>query len=144
MAGKIIAILVGGAIAGALDLTAAFLTYGRQVPRGIASGLIGAAAQNGTMPWILGVLLHFVIAFGAAAVFCITSWRQPFLREHWLWCGPFYGIAVYLVMNLIVVPLSAAPFHGRSFTHAALLQGVIVHMVIIGLPIAWSARRFTR
>ncbi len=144
MSGKFIAIIVGGSVAGALDLTAAFITYGWQVPRGIASGLIGTAAQNGMIPWILGVVLHFVIAFGAAATFCAVSWRQPFLREHWLWIGPFYGIAVYLVMNLIVVPLSAAPFRGRGFTHLALLQGVFVHMVIIGLPIAFCARRFTR
>ena len=145
MSGRISAIAWGGAIAGSLDLASAFLTFGWLVPRAIASGLLGAPAlQGGTGTWVLGVLLHYCIAFGAAAIYCVTSWRLEFLRQHFLVCGLFYGIAVYLVMNLIVVPLSAAPFKSRPFTHEALIQGILIHMVLIGLPIAFCARRFMR
>jgi hypothetical protein len=145
MTGRILAIAWGGLAAGAFDLTSAFITFGWRVPRAIASGLLGTSAtQGGTGMWLLGVFLHFFIAFSAAAIYCVTSWRLEFLRKHFLVCGPFYGIAVYLVMSLVVVPLSAAPFKSNSITHAALIQGLLVHMVLIGLPIAFCADRFTR
>jgi hypothetical protein len=137
-------VLVGGLVAGALDLTAAFITFGWGVPRGIASGLLGTKALHGGLAtWILGVVLHFFIAFTAAAVYCVTSWKLGFLKVHFLVCGLFYGIAVFLVMSLIVLPLSAVPFNTHTFTLAGLLQGLLVHMLIIGLPIAYSAQRFS-
>lgn len=88
-------------------------------------------------------MLHFTIAFTAAAIYCLASRRLPFLRDHWLVCGMFYGIAVFLVMNLVVLPLSglhaAGPYQLR-----ALIQGVVAHMLIIGLPISFSLRKFSR
>lgn len=135
-------ILVGGAVAGTLDQISAFLTFGWQVPRAVAAGLLGR--QSFTNPslliCILGLLLHFFIAFSAATVYCLASRRLPFLRDHWLVCGMFYGIAVFLVMNLIVLPISglhaAGPYQLRG-----LIQGVLAHMLIIGLPISFSLRK---
>ena len=138
-------ILAGGAIAGALDLTAAFLTFGRNVPKGIAMGLLGSRAfHGGAGMWVLGVILHFTIAFGAAAVYCLVARRLTFLRENFIVCGLFYGIAVWLVMNLVVLPLSAFPVKTNTFTRAGLTQGIVTHMLIIGLPIAISARLFSK
>lgn len=137
-------ILVGGLVAGALDLTSAFTTYGWNVPRAIASGLLGAKALHGGLgTWILGVALHFLIAFSAAGLYCASSWKLDFLTEHFLVCGLFYGIAVFLVMNLIVLPLSAVPFNTHTFTLGRLIQGLLVHMFLIGLPISFSARKFS-
>jgi hypothetical protein len=137
-------ILVGGAIAGTLDLTAAFITYGALVPRGIAAGLIGrpAAIRGGAFVWVLGVILHYFIAFSAATVYCLTSRKLEFLREHPLVCGLFYGIAVYLTMKLVVLPLCALHLTG-PFQLRDMLQGLIVHMVIIGLPISYSLRKLS-
>ena len=136
-------ILIGGGIAGALDLISAFITFGWRVPRGIASGLLGARAfQGGVGTWILGVVLHFTIALSAAAIYCLASRKLPFLREHFLVCGLFYGIAIYLVMQLVVLPLSAFPLKTNSITRAALSQGLLVHMLIIGLPISFGAWKF--
>ncbi len=101
-------IIVGGAIAGTLDLIAAFITYGIISPKFIAAGLIGRQAISGGDPaWTLGVLLHFLIAFSTAAVYCVSSRRLEFLKEHFLVCGMFYGVAIFLVMNLVVLPLCA-------------------------------------
>ena len=62
-------ILVGGLVAGSLDLTSAFITFGWGVPRAIAAGLLGRQAlQGGTGTWILGVSLHYYIAFSAAEI----------------------------------------------------------------------------
>jgi hypothetical protein len=139
------AILVGGAVAGTLDLTSAFFTFGVNVPRAIAGGLLGVGVirGGGVFAWILGVVLHFFIAFTAATIYCLASRRLPFLSGHWLVCGLFYGIAVYLVMNLVVLPLSALHATGPYRLHA-MLQGLIVHMSIIGLPISFSLHRLAR
>ena len=136
-------IVAGGAIAGTLDLTSAFITFGPGVPRGIAAGLLGAQARSGgAMTWILGVFLHFFIAFSAATIYCLASRKLTFLKEHFVVCGMFYGIAVFLVMNLVVLPLCAFHFTG-PYQLRGLLQGLIVHMLIIGLPIAYCARRLS-
>ncbi len=141
----LLAILIGGLAAGAFDLTSAFITYGWGVPRGIASGLLGARAfQGGVATWILGVVLHFVIAFSAATVYCLASRKLEFLRDHFFVCGLFYGIAIFLVMNLIVLPLSAVPFKVGPFTVRAMIQGLLVHMFLIGLPISFSLRQFSK
>jgi hypothetical protein len=136
-------IIVGGAIAGTLDMTAAFITFGPNNPKIIAAGLIGMqAVHGGVFTWILGFLLHYFIAFSAAAVYCLASLRLGFLKEHFLVCGLFYGIAIYLVMNLIVLPLCAFHYTG-PYQLRGLLQGLIVHMLIIGLPISFCLRKLS-
>jgi hypothetical protein len=137
----LVPILVGGFIAGSLDLTSAFITFGWGVPRAIAAGLLGRQAIHGGVgTWILGVFLHYFIAYSAAAVYCAASWRLEFLKPHFLVCGIFYGIAVYLVMNLIVLPLSGLHASG-PYQHRALIQGILVHMFLIGVPIAFCLRK---
>lgn len=64
------------------------------------------------------------------------------MREHWLVCGLFFGSAVQEVMNLVVLPLSA--LHSRGpYKLDDLILGLLVHMVVIGLPIAYSVHRFS-
>jgi hypothetical protein len=137
-------ILVGGAIAGTFDLTCAFFTFGLGAPRGIAGGLLGrqAVLQGGAGIWILGFLLHYFIAISAAGLYCLASRKLELLRDHWLVCGIFYGIAIWLVMNRVVLPLSAYHFTG-PYQFRGMLQGLLVHMFIIGLPISFSLRRLT-
>jgi uncharacterized membrane protein YagU involved in acid resistance len=141
------AILWAGLIAGILDLTAAFVTGGLQgaspvrISQSIASGLLGASAFQGGLPMAaLGVVLHFVIAFGAAAVYVAASRKLRVLMERPVLCGVLYGIAVYVVMTFVVVPLSAAPFL-LGQTPGALATGLAVHILCIGLPIALVTRR---
>ena len=137
-------ILVGGLTAGTLDLIAAFLTYGWGVPRAIASGLLGSKSLHGGLAtWILGVFLQLFIGCAAATVYCLASRKLRFLRDNFFVCGLFYGIAVFLVMNLIVLPLSAVPFKVGPFSVAVLIHGLLVHMFIIGLPISASLRLFS-
>jgi hypothetical protein len=138
----ILAIAVGGLLAGTLDLTQAFILFGRRVPLVIAAGLLGRQAFHaGAGTYILGVLLHFFIACSVTAIYYFASRRLTFMNEHWLVCGLFYGIAVELVMSYIVLPLSA--LHSRGpFELKDILLGLVVHMFIIGLPIAYTIRRF--
>jgi hypothetical protein len=139
----LLAIAVGGAIAGALDLIQAVILFGARIPLVIAAGLLGRQAlRGGVGTYVLGIFLHFFIAFSAAAVYYAASRTLGFLKEHALVCGLFYGAAVELVMSLVVLPLSA--LHARGpYTLHDLIQGLLVHMVVVGLPISFSVRRFT-
>lgn len=137
-------IAVGGLVAGTLDLIQASIFFGLKVPLVIAGGLLGRAAfHGGGGTYILGVLLHFFIAFSVTAIYYAASRRLTLLTEHWLVCGLFYGMAVELVMNLVVLPLSALHARGPYQLHDLIL-GLVVHMIVIGLPIAFIVRRLSR
>lgn len=109
-----------------------------------AAGLLGRQTfQGGAGTYGLGVLLHFFIACSAAAVYYAASRRLSFMLEHPLVCGLFFGAAVEEVMSLIVLPLSALHARGPYKLHDLIL-GLLVHMVVVGLPISFSVRRFAK
>jgi hypothetical protein len=140
----LLAIGSGGLIAGALDLTQACVLFSARIPLAIAAGLLGPKAfQGGSGTYVLGVLLHFFIAFSAAGVYYAASRKLKFLTEYALICGLFFGIAVELFMRLIVLPLSG--LHARGpYPYRDLALGLVVHMLLVGLPISFSVRRFAR
>jgi hypothetical protein len=140
----LLAIAVGGGIAGTLDLLQACILFGWDIPLVIAGGLLGRGAfQGGAGTYVLGVALHFFIACSAAAVYYGASLRLVFMREHPLVCGLFFGAAVEEAMRLVVLPLSA--LHSRGpYKLKDLILGLLVHMVVVGLPISFSVRRFAK
>jgi hypothetical protein len=136
--------LAAGLLAGTLDITAAFAFsayHGGTPPRVlrfVASGLLGpSATRGGAATAALGLALHFVIALGAAAVYDAAARFIPSLRTHWAPAGLLYGIAVYFFMNLVVIPLSRIP--PRPFVPS--LPMIVIHMLCVGLPIAWVLGR---
>jgi Na+/alanine symporter len=135
---------VGGGIAGVLDLTQACILFGAKIPLVIAAGLLGPQAfQGGVGTYVLGVVLHFFIACSATAVYYGASRRLRFMTEHPLVCGLCFGAAVEEVMSLVVLPLSALHANGPYTLHDLIL-GLVVHMVVVGLPISFSVRRFAK
>jgi hypothetical protein len=140
----VLAIAAGGLIAGTLDLLQACILFGWDIPLTIAGGLLGRQAVHGGVgTYILGVLLHYFIATSFATFYYASSLKLIFLREHPVVCGLAYGAAVELVMSLIVLPLSALHARGPYELHDLIL-GLVVHMVVIGLPISFSVRRFAK
>ena len=140
----LLGILVGGGIAGTLDLLQACILFGWNIPLVIAGGLLGPDAFHGGVgTYVLGVILHFFIALSAAAVYYGASRRLRFMTENWIVCGLFFGGAVQEVMNLIVLPLSALHAKG-PYELRDLIIGLLVHMVVVGLPISFSVRRFAK
>jgi hypothetical protein len=141
------AILVGGLIAGTLDITYAITYSGiRGMPpqsllQFVASGLLGQASfEGGTATAGLGLLLHYLMMLLIAAIFYGISRQLTFLvRKPIVW-GPVFGFLVYWVMNLVVMQLSATPNKWR-FIPLSFATGIIVHMFCIGLPIAWAASK---
>jgi len=141
------AILYGGLLCGALDITAAFVIYGAmglppmRLLQGIASGLLGPSAFTGGAPSaLLGFFFEFVIAIGAAVVYVLAARFLRFLTRRPAIAGPLYGIAVYWFMQLLVLPLSR--YAHRRFSFRITVIGIAIHMVCVGLPIALIARRF--
>lgn len=142
-------ILWGGLVAGALDIAAAFFNSIRhggsplRVLQSIAGGLLGRSAyQGGLQTASLGLLLHFLIASAATAVYYAASLKLPLLVRHPFIYGPLYGIAVYLVMYTIVLPLSALKAGVSNLSAEAVLTGLLIHIFCVGLPIALVVRRF--
>jgi hypothetical protein len=141
------AIVAAGLTCGVLDITASLLVYGyfglKPLPllQGIAGGVLGPRTFNGGLRTaLLGLILHFVIAFGAAAVFCLASRSLRFLVEYAVFSGVLYGVAVYFFMSEFVVPLSAAGKH--PFSAEMIIIGVVIHIVCVGLPISLNDRRY--
>ena len=145
-------IVTAGVIVGILDILAAFVVryaFGRVGPQrvlqGIASGLLGPAAFTGGVPTaVLGMLLHFVIAFGAAAVYFWASRVWRFLIDQPVVWGVLYGVAVHTVMNQIVLPLSRLPRGPRTPPLSFTLTMIAVHIFFVGLPIALTVARHAR
>jgi uncharacterized membrane protein YagU involved in acid resistance len=140
-------IALASLIAGILDITSAFVIAGIKgtgsirMLQGIASGLLGQRSFEGGMATAgLGLAIHFLIAFTAAAVFYTVSRKFGFLTQHAVVSGLLYGIAVYIFMYWIVVPL-AFPTARHSMSRD--VTAVIIHIVLIGLPIALVVRRFS-
>jgi hypothetical protein len=140
-------ILLAGSVAGTLDIICAFVLFGlRGIPafrilQGIASGLLGKAAfAGGAETALLGAVLHFLIAFSAAAIFYFASRRIAFLIERPIASGLLYGVLIYAFMNGIVLPLSAV-FPKQHFTASGFISGVIALMLLVGLPISLIVHR---
>jgi len=144
-----LAIGLAGLIAGILDITSAFvLSYPKgvgpiSVLQGVASGLIGRepAIHGGMATAGLGLAIHFFIAFVAASVFYAASRKVAWLRRQAVISGFLYGIAIYLVMYWIVMPLAYPVVHPSISRDTS---AVIVHMFLIGLPISLIVRRFSQ
>ncbi len=139
-------ILLGGSCAGVLDFIGACLSNASRgvtplrIAQSVASGLLGARAfQGGYRTAALGVVLHFVIALGAATVFNFASLKWRWLIEHAWLSGVLYGICVFWFMQLVVLPLSAIAFK-QNFAWLVVATGLLVHILCVGLPIALTAR----
>ncbi len=137
--------LYAGLLAGALDITAAIVTNlqvpARVVLQSVASGWQGRAAYQGGWPtaW-LGLASHFAIMLVIAVIFVAAAAAFPALRRFWIPVGAVFGVAVWMALAFVVVPMSASPLTPPADLLAA-LKPIAVHIVAVGLPIAWVARR---
>jgi len=147
-------IVFGGLAIGILDFLDASIFFPLyfgisfiDVWHGPASGILGreASRAGGLNTALIGILMHFCVAFSIAAFYFLLSRFIPFLLRHAIISGLVFGIAAHFVMQYIVIPLSAI----RSFPpwppFGSLLNSLIGHALLVGLPVAliatWSARR---
>ena len=133
--------LLGGLIVGLIDISDAILFWAiyRGTPpmrifHGVAAGLIGRerALSGGIPTAILGGLLHFFIAMVVVLVYYFASGAIPALVKHPVIFGMLYGLAVYLVMYYITIPLSGGKPPNWKIT-PILINNVGIHVLGIGL-----------
>jgi len=140
----LLAILVGGLVAGTVDIGAAALINmidPRVILRFIAGGVLGKAALQGgaAVAW-LGLFLQWGMSLVIAAIFVLAALRLRWLTARTVLAGLAYGVVVFVVMNYVVMPLSA--WHRiNHFTPASLAWNLLA-MLVYGLIIAICARRF--
>jgi hypothetical protein len=127
---------------GTLDVATAVTYYpltanvtSTQILQGIASGLLGAQAfQGGNATAALGLALHYLIAFVWTIVFYVLARNVRVLTHRPLIVGPLYGTVVWLVMNLVVLPLSRVTH--RPLRLQPSIVGAVILMICIGVPLA--------
>ena len=140
------AIALATLVAGVLDISSAFLLWGMRgigPIRGlqiIATGFFGQDSFNrGLTSAALGLAAHFLIICVAASLFYLASRKLRFLTEQAIISGLAYGVAVYVFMTCVVLPLASVhPKHSVS----EVARSMIIVMVLVGLPIALIVRRF--
>jgi uncharacterized membrane protein YagU involved in acid resistance len=138
------AVLQATLAAGTLDIAAAILLNLRVGPlivlQSVAGGWMGREAYRGGWSSALsGLAAHFGIMLVIAALYMMVAGRAEILRRQWIAAGVAWGVLVWIVMTLMVVPLSASPLPVPDAIH--IVQGLIVHVLMVGLPISWIARR---
>lgn len=140
-------VLSAGLIAGTLDGIAAALVYvirtGKNplnVYRYVASGVFGQDALSGGVTMaMMGILFHYTIATSWALIFFVLCSRNSILLKNWLLSGIAYGIVVWLLMNLVILPLSRVS--SAPMTVDSVIIGATVIMGCVGLPIAFMANK---
>jgi hypothetical protein len=141
-------VIAGAALlVGILDLSDAFIFYGIRgvspvrILQGIASGIYGRPALGmGNRSAFIGLICHFFIAFCATSVFLLAARRLPIAHHPWLY-GTLFGIALYCVMNYIVLPLSKIGLRPMP-PLIPFINGVAALVFCIGIPLAFIARRY--
>ena len=136
-------------VAGTFDILSAFLWsalagggLGGILPF-VASGPFGDGVPPGVAGQLLGLLVHFAFMAAMAAAYVLLARRIPLLNQEWLVCGLVYGVVLWIVMYWIVMPLRWDSYRMPSEAWP-IVQQLISHCLLTGLPIAWIASRSRR
>jgi Protein of unknown function (DUF1440). len=144
------AVFLTSLIAGTMDILAAIIIYALvlekttaiQILQSIASGIFKKEAYAGDpkMAWY-GLGFHYIIATLFTLFYFAIYPYIPFFRKNAFLSGILYGIFVWAVMNIIVLPIvfPALPDKNMDF---ALLLSILILIFCIGLPIAFITNKF--
>ena len=148
------AVLLSGLVVGLLDGVEALIFFSLRGLRPasifqfIATSLLGQQAlQGGGKTLAIGILLHFCVATSISIVFVVAAYLVPALIRYPFVTGPLFGIVAYFMMTFVVVPFFIPPRSGHLSwpVWPVLVNGILGHAFLIGLPIAlitrWSAGR---
>lgn len=142
-------VVMAGLLVGSLDIISAlthfYLKTGKDpliVLKYISSAVLGKSAYSGdtTTMAVLGLLLHFLIAFIWTILFFTIYPKLKLLSWNRIVTGILYGIFIWIVMNRLVVPMSKAsvgPFDLKQATIA-----VLILIGAIGLPLSFIAHQY--
>ena len=153
MQSRVRAILIGTLAVGVLDISQPILFwyFYRDTPpirilHSVAGGLLGReqARAGGIKTALIGLALHFFIAFCVVLVYNLASIKLPALVRHpWIY-GPIYGLLVHAFMLFVVIPNSAIGTYPKFDNPIAVASGIFAHIFCVGIPAALSARLSAR
>jgi len=137
---------LGTLLVGVLDIgeVIAFYAFRGVAPtrilQAVAAGLIGRerAISGGIATAALGLLIHFCIAFVVVLIYHLAAQRIPLLAKRPIVMGALYGLAVYLMMNFVVLPFTATG-SPRLSPWWVVANGLFAHVFCVGIPAAWTA-----
>ena len=146
--GPLLFIVKTGLLAGFLDISAAFIdayasrgTAPTRVLQFIASGVFGRSAFSGGQAMALwGCVFHFFFASTWSSLFFLMYPRINFLGKRWIASGILYGVFVWIMMNMVVLPLSNTPAFSRSLT--SIIKATTILIFMIGLPISYRVHQY--
>lgn len=140
------AVLLGGLIAGTIDIGAAAIINHVSpyiILQAIAGGVLGKDSfHEGVPAAVLGLLLQWAMSLLIAWIFVVAARRLPGLKRYWLPAGLAYGVLIFFVMNYVVVPLSALR-HTPHFTAARFIENMLA-MLLFGAIVAYFCARAKR
>jgi len=133
----------GGVLAGTLDGMAAALYLhdnlglnAGQVMQFVASALFGQASfQAGYLTVFAGFVIHYLIAFGFSAIYYYSYPVVSAIRQWPVVLGLCYGLGVWLVVNVLLLPLTRISLPPFEINSALIVM--FWHMLLVGLPIAF-------
>jgi len=129
---------------GMLDAGASVLIYEVRPSRlfqFIASGLFGKEAlMGGLLMALWGLLLHFVISFIWTSLYYVAYPKLKELARYKVLAGSIYGLIVWTVMNMVVMPLSRITEGPLNITQDVI--GILINVISVGLPVAILAHRY--
>ena len=140
------AVLLGGLTVAVLDIADAIIYYGFlgatpiRIFQSIAVGVLGRSSYDGGIATaLLGAALHCLISLTIVLALYLAAARYPALvRRPWV-AGPIYGLGVYGVMYLVVLPLSRVGM--PHFNHpGTVADEVLIHIFGVGIPAALFVR----
>ena len=141
-------IFLGTVIVGVLDITEVIVFYAiwrdvkpLRILHSVAAGLLGreAAIAGGVATGLLGLTTHFCVAFVVVLVYHLAATRVRVLTLHPVVLGALYGLAVYAVMNFLVLPMTAAGAP-KLAPWPVVANGLFAHLFCVGIPAAVTAR----
>jgi len=139
-------VLLIALIAGTLDGLAAVIFLGKMNFMGvfqyISSAIMGTKAFAGGIKMaLIGLILHYFIAFSFTLIFTIASTKTSVLRKNIILSGILYGIIVWTIMTLLIIPLTKIP--AAPFQYERAILNAVILVFCIGLPISYlTARKF--
>ena len=142
-------IFLSGLIAGTLDILAALIIYDLilqktpsiKILQSIASGIFKKEAYSGGSQMALyGLLLHYFIALTFAFFYFTIYPYFNFLKKNTLLSGILYGIFVWIIMNLLVLP-TVFPALPEKHLVLPLILSMLILIFCIGIPIAFITRK---
>jgi hypothetical protein len=140
-------VLLAGCAAATIDIVFAFVFFGWtlgitpvRVLQSVASGWYGRASFDGGLTTAsVGLVSHYFILIVAAWFYYLASRRLALLNRSPLACGIAFGVAIYIAMTFVIVPLSATP--ARALTLSVVSAGQFLIHPVIGVAIAMIVRR---